>query len=175
MDSYGIGGGLIVQYDYVASNDGKFSLAISPVSWDPVTTNSPNFHVSAFANVKTGDSAPALNVDCVMNLGEILPGNNNSLPLEIANTGGGTVSGSIAGEAAPFSLATNIYSTVAGNPDSVNVTFAPTVEGSFSNVITLSGIGGSAQVMLTGEAVPEPCLFIIYNLLFIIYYLKNKA
>jgi len=60
MDSYGIGGGLIVQYDYVASDDGEFSLAISPVIWNPVTTNSPCFHVSAFANVQTGIPEPCL-------------------------------------------------------------------------------------------------------------------
>ena len=60
MDSYDIGGGLIVQYDYIASEEGEFSLAISPVNWDPVSTNSPCFHVSAFANVQTGIPEPCL-------------------------------------------------------------------------------------------------------------------
>ncbi len=45
-------GGLIVQYDYIASDDGKFSLAISPAVLSPLGT--PCFHVSAFANIETG-------------------------------------------------------------------------------------------------------------------------
>jgi len=56
MDLFDKGGGLIVQYDYIASRDGKFSLAISPGKRNPGDT--PCFHVSAFANIETGVPEP---------------------------------------------------------------------------------------------------------------------
>jgi len=174
QDIYDRGGGLIVTYDYVASKDGEFFLSISP--WKVLPNDTPGFHVCALANEKIGVSAPKIDVDCVMNLGEVVPGNNKTLPLLIANAGGGTVAGTITGEASPFSLDTNSYSAVAGTPDSVNVTFAPASEGSYSNVITLSGGGENAMVMLTGEAIPEPfnLLFIVWNLFFIFLWKIKK-
>jgi len=52
QDLFNKGGGLIIQYDYIASKDGKFSLAISPTK--RILGDAPTFHVSAFANIETG-------------------------------------------------------------------------------------------------------------------------
>jgi len=57
--------------------------------------------------------------------------------------------------------------------DIINVEFSPTSEENYTNVITLSGSGGGAEVTLIGSGIPEPCLFIIYNLLFVICYWRK--
>jgi len=47
MDEYGVGGGIIVQYDYIASKEGEFTLAINGAE-------THSYHVSGFANIETG-------------------------------------------------------------------------------------------------------------------------
>jgi len=172
MDLFDKGGGLIVQYDYIASEDGKFSLAISPAKRLP--GDAPCFHVSAFANVLNSTSAPILNIDRYLCLGEVIPGNNQILNLEIKNAGGGIVSGTIADEASPFSLAESSYSATAPAADTVSVTFTPLAEGFFTNTITLTGIGGNEQVTLTGMGVPEGG--IVFSILFSVFgiYISRK-
>jgi hypothetical protein len=167
QDSYGVGGGIIITYDYVASEDGKFSLAITPVNLS--TNNTANFHVSGFANEKIGDSNPKTVVDCVINFGDVAVGNSKTLPMEIENGGSGTASGTITGSALPFTLATNVYSAVAPTSDVINIDFTPDTEGDYTNIISLLGNDGTTQVLLTGTGVPEPfyLTFIIFQLLFI--------
>jgi len=172
QDLYGVGGGIIITYDYVASKDGKFSLAITPVNLN--TNNTACFHVSGFANEKIGEPNPKTVVDCIINFGEVAVGDNKILPMEIKNDGGGTVFGGITGDELPFSLDTNVYSATAATSDVINIDFVPDTEIVYTNVISLIGNDGTTQVMLTGTGVPEPCLFIIYNLSIIIYYLKRR-
>jgi len=57
---------------------------------------------------------------------------------------------------------------ISATADVINVTFNPSSEGVYSQTITLSGIGGGTEVVLAGTAVPEPFMFIIYGLSFII-------
>ncbi len=172
QDLYDLGGGIIITYDYVASEDGEFSVSITPANLS--TGSTACFHVSGFANVKTGEPNPKTVVDCIINFGEVAVGDNKILPMEIENEGGGTVFGTITGDILPFSLDTNVYSATAATSDIINVEFEPDTESVYTNVISLIGNDGTTQVMLTGTGVPEPCLFIIYNLLFIIYYLKER-
>jgi len=57
QNAYGEGGGLIVQYDYIA-DDETFSLVITPANLSPA--NTPCFHVSAFANIETAIPEPGI-------------------------------------------------------------------------------------------------------------------
>jgi len=168
INQYGQLNGMIIQYDYIANENGKFTVAAVPGIHDDL-----RFFICGFANEETGVQPPQIDVDSMLDFGEDVS-SPISLPLVIANIGGGVVDGTITGISEPFSLATNVYYAVPGTNDTIYVTFSPTEERAYTNVITLTGNGGTAEVTLTGTGIPEPCLFIIYYLLFIIYYLKRK-
>ena len=159
QDTYGTGNGLIMQYDYIALADGTFTL----ISLPPVDAS---FHVSGFSNEETAKAEPQLDVDRHLYFGEVVVGNSKTVPLDIRNIGGGVVAGTISGAAPEFSL-TNIYYATALTSDIINVVFTPTSDGNYTNVITLSGSGGSAEVELKGTGVPEP-ISVIGNLLSVI-------
>ena len=163
QDEYDLGGGIIITYDYVASKDGEFSMAITPANQN--TNNTACFHVSGFANVNTGELNPKTLVDCIINFGDVSVGDNKILPMVIANEGGGIVSGSIAGSALPFSLDTNVYLATALTSDVINIDFTPDTESVYTNVISLIGNDGTTQVLLTGTGVPEPGILWIIGLL----------
>ena len=163
VDQYGQLNGIIVQYDYIADANGQFTVAATPV------IDSFRFFICGFANIETGTQNPQIDVDNMIAFGETAL---KTLPLEIANSGGGTVEGTISGILPPFSTATNDYYAVPGTNDSISVTFSPTDENDYTNVITLTGSGGTVEVTLIGSGIPEPCLFIIYSLLFMIYWKK---
>ncbi len=61
LNEYGNGGGIIVEYDYIASADGTFTLAMSPKEKDTMG----GFHISAFANEETGVPEP-ISVFCIL-------------------------------------------------------------------------------------------------------------
>ncbi|RLD12133.1 MAG: hypothetical protein DRI44_01750 [Chlamydiae bacterium] len=166
QDTYGIGTGIIVRYGYVADNNGKATIVIS-------TSGSAGWHLSGFYSEEIFAPEAQISVADKVDFGEVAVGIPATFPLEIVNMGAGVVSGSINGISAPFSLANSYYATAATS-DAINVTFNPSSDGDFSQTITLSGSGGNAQVVLTGTGVPEPCLFIICYLSFVIYYFKMR-
>jgi len=159
VDQYGQLNGIIVQYDYIADENGKFAVAATS------EIDSLRFFICGFANLETGAQNPQIDVDNMIAFGEVANGGNKSLPLEIANIGGGIVDGTITGISAPFSLATNDYYAVPGTNDNISVTFSPTEERVYTNVITLTGNGGAAEVTLTGSGIPEPAILWIIGLL----------
>jgi len=89
------------------------------------------------------------------------------------NIGDGIVSGLITGVSAPFTLNKNSYFTTSASSDIINVVFTPASEEFYSQTINLTGSGGSAQVVLTGTGVPEPFLFLIFSLPFLVFYLRK--
>ena len=166
-DQYGISNGIIIQVDYIADKNGKFSVAAVP------EVDATRFFICGFANEETGTQPPKIEVDSILAFGEVVNASAKALTLEIANSGGGVVSGTISNIEAPFSLA-NTYLALPGTNASMSVIFSPIEERTYTNVITLTGTGGNAEVILIGSGIPEPSLFIIYYLSFIIYYLKRK-
>ena len=72
----------------------------------------------------------------------------------VSNAGGSTLSGSVSGLAAPFSCTSNCtnYSVGAGSSINVNLRFAPTSAGNFSDIANFSGAGGDS-VSLSGVGV----------------------
>ena len=156
VDQYGSLNGIIIQYDYIADEDGNFSIAAVP------EMSHLRFFICGFANRETGVSEPQLYVDNLLAFGETPL---KTLPLEIANIGGGIVDGTISGILSPFSLATNLYYAVPGTNDSISVTFSPTEERDYTNIITLTGNGGTAEVTLIGSGIPEPGIIWIAGLL----------
>ena len=166
QDMYGIGSGIIVRYSYVADGNGECTILIS-------TTGLGGWHLSGFYSEEIAAVPSEISVPDKLDFGDAVVGIPTTLSLEVMNIGSGIVSGSISGISSPFSLADSYYATSATS-DTITVTFNPSAEDVYSEFVTLSGSGGGAQVVLTGTGVPEPSIFIIYNLLFVIYYFKIK-
>jgi len=150
VDQYGQYNGIIIQYDYIADKNGKFTVAATP------EIDSIRFFICGFANRETGTQNPQIDVDNMIAFGEVANGGSKALPMEIANIGGGIVAGTISGISAPFSLATNDYYAVPGTNDSISVTFSPIELRDYTNIITLTGSGGTVEVTLFGSGIPEP-------------------
>ena len=159
VDEFGDGSGMIIQVDYVADENGEIIVMASPESFNN------RFYLCGLANIETAASEPEINVDCSLDFGEVVIAGSKTLPIEIRNTGGGEVDGTISGYASPFSLATNNYYAVPAANDSVSVTFEPDEGIAYTNIITLTGNGGTAQVTLYGTGVPEPGIIWIVGLL----------
>jgi hypothetical protein len=155
VDQYGELNGIIVQCDYIADSNGKFVIAATPDNGDI------RFFICGFANTETGTQNPKIDVDNMLSFGET---SLKTLPLEIANIGGGVVDGTITGITQPFSLSTNNYYAVAGSNDSISVTFTSSEERDYTNIITLTGNGGTAEVTLIGSGIPEPGIIWIIGL-----------
>jgi len=153
---FGVGNGIIIQYDYIADGDGTFTVAAAPQLF------ASRLHISGFANEETGVQNPQISVDNMLSFGEVAVSGSKILPLEIANIGGGVVDGNITGIASPFSLSTNVYYAVPGSNDTISVTFSPINEEDYTNTITLTGNGGTEKVTLIGTGVPEPISVIGY-------------
>ena len=165
QDEYGVGIGIIVRYSYVADANGECTFLIS-------TYNRGGWHLSGFYSEEITELPAKIRVADKLDFGEVVAGIPTTLQLEVMNVGEDIVSGSITGIVSPFSM-TNSYYATAATSDIITVTFTPSGEDTYSETLTLSGSGGDAQVILTGTGVPEPCLFIIYNLLFMIYYRRK--
>ena len=110
----------------------------------------------------------------VLDFGELVTSESSNLVLTVRNIGTAWFEGSVSNLMdPPFSdNGFGTYSFVPGDQTNITFTFAPNLDGYYTNDITCTG-GGNINVKLIGTAVPEPCLFIIYYLSFIIYYRRK--
>jgi len=122
------------------------------------------------------DQAPILNViPLELDFGDVVVGDDFDLPVSVENLGNGPLNGNV------INLMIPIFSVQSGSPYAVaplssNVVtfrFSPIVEVSNTNLVTFQSNGGNIDVTLIGTGIPEPCLFIIYYLSFIIYYRRK--
>ncbi len=117
--------------------------------------------------------SPILTVPMTQNFGEVEMYFTSSVPLIVGNTGVGVLTGTVQNLAAPFFVAGDSnYFIQASSNITLNTFFVSDVEGNFSQNVLLSG-GGGKTVVFTGNAIPEPILFINCYLLFIIYYRRK--
>jgi len=121
----------------------------------------------------TGSAAPTLKtIPEYVNFADTWIDETNVQVVIYENIGGGVAAGSVTGVSPPFFIDGNTTYSLATYEDSYFfINFAPTSMGSYINTLSLSG-GGDTKVIVTGEAIPEPFLFIIYYLSFIIYWRK---
>ena len=167
LSSFAGGDGITFDYTYVAPDNGIFNISLGP--WVGGT-------IAAFSNYEiTNKIAPILETIDSLDFGEIVLEESITFQLPIFNIGAGIVSGEINDITAPFSFSgISNYFAQSETPDFVSITFTPTGEGYYSNTVSLIGIGGNAEVELKGVGIPEPFLFTIYYLSFIIYCLKRR-
>ena len=161
----------IFRYSYVVPANGIFSVTFN----NNVDSGNAydNWRLYAFSNeIVSGGDEPELYVEpSIINFSIPIDETTNAQILA-KNTGGGTVSGNITGISVPFSINTNWYSATSNTPYNLTVSFAPTEEGTFTNVINFTGAGGSQDVTLIGEAVPE-CSLIINILVFTAVFIRR--
>jgi hypothetical protein len=96
---------------------------------------------------------------------------SRTLTFTVSNTGGGTLSGSVSGLSAPFSIVSGSpYSIGGGGNQVVTIRFAPTAVGTFSQTAAFSGGAGASRgltgtglavnsTVLSGVAVAGPVSF----------------
>ncbi|MCK4982059.1 MAG: hypothetical protein KAS17_03995, partial [Victivallaceae bacterium] len=161
------GDGVLIEYTYIAPDNGVFNIVLSPT---------PGGTITAFSNYELTAPDPVIETIDLLDFSELVAGETKTMQLPVFNVGAGTVSGEVSGIIAPFSLLSGSdYFAQSESPDFVNITYSPLIEGDFSTVVSLIGSGGNAQVTLLGTAVPEGgLLFALYNLLFIICYFRFK-
>jgi len=165
MDIGSPGDGLIFEYKYKASDEGKFTFTLSKVQHP----------IFSFSNYETTTPYPNLFTIDSLDFGEVVQGETKTFQLPVFNFGAGIVSGNVNEISAPFSFSgSSNYSAQPESPDFVNITFAPTGEDYFSNTVSLIGSGGSMEVELKGIGVPEPILVIGYLLSVIGIFLASR-
>lgn len=93
-----------------------------------------------------------------LSFGNVNIGLSSYLDLTIQNTGGGTLSGSVTGLAAPFSCTSGCsYNLSGGTSQTTTIRFSPTSAGSFFDTTDFSG-GGGASSGVSGTGVdPNIC------------------
>ncbi|MCX6738367.1 MAG: choice-of-anchor D domain-containing protein [Candidatus Parcubacteria bacterium] len=103
---------------------------------------------------------PAISVTpASLSFGNVNIGLSSYLDFTIQNTGGGTLSGSVTGLAAPFSCTSGCsYNLSGGASQTATIQFSPTSAGSFSDTADFSGGGGVSRVASgTGVTVVSTC------------------
>jgi hypothetical protein len=86
-----------------------------------------------------------------LNFGAVLTGQTNNLSFQLTNSGGLTLSGTVT-TAPPFKITSgNSFSLTSGQTSLVQVTFAPTNAGNFSNVVIFTSNGGNSTNTVTGS------------------------
>jgi hypothetical protein len=105
-------------------------------------------------------AGPIISAPAALNFGQVVIGETTNLPLVIGNVGIGVLSGQITAVTAPFSISgADSYAIPAGSTSVHTLTFAPSVEGAYTNTATLTG-GGGATVTLLGTGIPEPAVWL---------------
>ena len=149
QDVFGVGIGIIARLTYVADKNGEATIVLSP-------SQAAGWHLAGFYSEEIAAPSARISVSEKLDFGEVVIGNSANLQLEIKNIGSGNVTGVITGATSPFTLSSSSYFAVPQTDAVIEVTFAPSSEGEFSQLISLSGAGGAAEVMLEGTGVPEP-------------------
>jgi hypothetical protein len=102
-------------------------------------------------------STPIISAPTLVTFPDTLIGDVATQSFSIANIGVDVLTGIIAGVHLPFSVGPTNYIVPAGTNVTVTALFAPIIEGIETNVLKLSG-GGGTYVTLRGDGVPEPAM-----------------
>ena len=160
--------GSVLEYKYKAPDDGKFIITLSIASHP----------IYSFSNYETTTADPELYTISSLDFGEAVAGQTKTFQLPVFNFGAGAVSGIVIGTDTQFELLSGSnYSAQSESPDFVNISFTPSAEEEYSNVVFLTGSGGSAQVELKGIGVPEIGMVfsILYSVIVIFIFRGRKS
>ncbi len=128
--------------------------------WSPYSDSTYFDITGAFIRVSTD----------VLDFGEVIIGNSTQLTLNVVNIGTVGINGFVTGTNDQFSIISgNPYSIGVMSNENVVFNFIPDIEDNYAQTVTLTG-GRGAEVELIGQGVPEPSLFLIFNLGFLISY-----
>jgi len=123
---------------------------------------------SDFGFALYGTQSPLLTAPVTQDFGSVELYMTSSVPLIVGNAGGGVLTGAVQNIFSPFFISGEInYFIPASSNIMLNTFFVPEAEGDFSQSVQLTG-GGGKTVVFTGNAIPEPALFLILNFGFLI-------
>jgi PKD repeat protein len=120
-----------------------------------VTTTSSNLVVYGLL----GGNTPNLGVSPAShNFGSLATGTTAQTSFVVTNTGGGTLTGTVA-TAGPFAIVSGgSYTVVSGGSSNVVVSFTPSTPGSFTNSVIFTSNGGVSTNPVTGTGLIPPYL-----------------
>lgn len=142
-------------YAHVTKTSGANPFVTYAVINDGATTGARSGD-GAFVSMDLSDDAasvPSLEASpSDLDFGTIAVGQTRDLTVTVRNKGGGTVTGSAAASAAPFSVVSGSpFTLAAGQSQAVVVRFAPTSAGSAQGSVTIASNAGGASVALRGS------------------------
>ena len=106
-----------------------------------------------------GLGAPLLGVSpASLAFGTVVTGQSAQLAFTITNSGASTMTGTVAGAGAPFSLSAAAYTLAAGAATDVVVTFSPLAALAYTGAVVFAGNGGSFTGTVTGTGFDAPWL-----------------
>ena len=106
-----------------------------------------------------GLGAPLLGVSpAVSAFGTVVTGQSAQLAFTITNSGASTMTGTVAGAGAPFSLSAAAYTLAAGAATNLSVTFSPLAALAYTGAIVFAGNGGGFTGTVTGTGFDAPWL-----------------
>ena len=150
--------GSVLEYEYKAPDNGEFIFTLSSASHP----------IYSFSNYETATAEPEIYTLDLLDFGEVAAGQTKTFKLPIFNFGAGTVSGIVTGADSQFEfLNGSNYFAKSESPDFLNISFTPEFEEEYSNIVFLTGSGGTMQVELKGLGVPEGG--IVFSILFSVF------
>ncbi|MGS2720854.1 choice-of-anchor D domain-containing protein [Paraglaciecola aestuariivivens] len=166
VSSDGVNWGNAVIHLSNGQDNGSFSTATTTTSGGTthiryVQTGSAADYCYADGISITGASAPAPSIQLSGNgdFGNVLVGQTASSTLTISNNGNADLSiGSISGANAPFGLTNDTCSqstVIAGNNCSVDLTFSPTAEASYSATLNIANNDNNQTLALSGTGTTQ--------------------
>ncbi len=165
--------GQIIVYEYTAGSDGTFTCILTP---EPAQ----DYFVYGFSSYLKEITDPVISVVKYIDFSDTPVSGIDNKNLDVFNVGGGgVVSGKVSFATTDdiFSVSINDYFATPGDFDTIELTFAPVEEISYTNTLFLTGSGTNApvEVLLIGNGVPEPILVIGYLLFVIgIFFARRK-
>ena len=153
------------------SNRGNLPAVLSPYLLDNSNWHS-GYITTDYGFEFYGSQEPLLSVVTTQDFGSVEMYVTSSVPLIVGNAGGGVLTGTVQNLASPFFVSGDSnYFIQASSNITLNTYFVSDVEGNFSQNVVLSG-GGGKTVVFKGNAIPEPSIFLIFNLL--VFYWHRK-
>lgn len=155
------GGAARIQVTFTPTRAGEFgSLAMVHCGdTGPGGALYPRAYVLCSAQASSPPACPACAVSpAILDVGQVIVGQSKDLPIQIVNTGGGTLSGSAGPSHCPVFtfLAPTTYDLGPGQSGAVMVRYSPTQVGVVTSCAAVPIGPGCSDVTLIGEAVAPP-------------------
>jgi len=149
-----------------STTDVSLAIGTTSYAWNGTTYTAGGTYSDTLTSAAGCDSVATLNLTIPTGVGVIAHSNatynftpttvdsTTTIALKITNTVGTTNTVSLSGLSAPFSASTNSVVIAANDSVTINISFNPTITGSFTDTLSWTGsIYGSGSIVYNGEGV----------------------